>query len=256
MKQLVLQKLRSIIQNPAFYEPPANALAAMLHNSRRAEGKNGLEVELYGSAVNGFETKDSDIDCTIILPSPGAVPKEFSHLDPASYALQHFNVREKCARLRQELPKYGFQSVQVIEARIPLVKFKAPAGNFLDLKDPSDPTGTTLQKGIAIDVTVSNILGFENSKLLKAYSSCRPCRELGLFVKLWAKSRGIIDAQNGILCAICYLIFFSEPITLRFKIISSCENKFGVIIIIQTSFPEHHDYHVKFQVSFLPTSTC
>lgn len=192
MKSVILEKLRDIVGAEKFLAASGKIGQGM--KLKREE----MSVEMYGSAVNGFETKDSDIDCTLIVPAEAIQSGAFS-------------IREKCGLLRQLLPQAGFVDVQIIEARVPLVKFRAPDGNFLDIRET--PGGRKLQRGVAIDLTFNNLLGFENSKLLKSYSTCPSCRNLGVLVKVWAKSRGIIDAQNGMLSSYVYMllvIFFLQ----------------------------------------------
>ncbi|CAD7975355.1 unnamed protein product [Amoebophrya sp. A120] len=147
-------------------------------------------VELYGSSVNGFMTGDSDIDVTLLHPA-------LSHasLDPSL-------LREKCILLarccKQILPSEGFANVTVIHARIPLVKVKDYL--FDDLK-------------FNIDISFNNVLGYQNSKLLRAYANCPLCQDLGMLVKAWAKRRELIDAQNGLLSSYAYMllvIFFLQ----------------------------------------------
>ena len=137
-------------------------------------------MQMYGSAVNGFATRDSDMDCTVLCEGQ--------------------NFREVCAYLRGELPKHGFVRIQVIEARVPLIKMHAPKGNFIGW-DPNDE-----EVGLAVDISFNNVLGVENSQMLRAYGSLDICRHLGILVKIWARRRGIIDAQNGLLSSYSFML--------------------------------------------------
>ena len=67
------------------------------------------------------------------------------------------------------------------------------------------------QKEMKIDLIVNNILGVINSKFLRVYSSVLWVKNLGILVKLWGKSVGLIDKKNlssysVILMLIHYLI--------------------------------------------------
>ncbi|KAJ1448914.1 hypothetical protein M885DRAFT_415123, partial [Pelagophyceae sp. CCMP2097] len=57
---------------------------------------------------------------------------------------------------------------------------------------------TDSSTGLAMDVTVNNLLGVENSQLVGAYAAIDDRARMLLFlVKCWAKANGVGDAAAG-----------------------------------------------------------
>ncbi len=94
-KREITQRLRDIVATPEFRNNDSNDPAVTMRDGQ-------FRVELYGSAVNGFETKDSDVDCTIIHPEPEGV-----------YPNTREYIVKKCAMLKKLLPVAGFEEIQV-----------------------------------------------------------------------------------------------------------------------------------------------
>eukprot|EP00439_Symbiodinium_sp_Y106_P075322 s1547_g14.t3 len=156
----------------------------------------GARCDYFGSAVNGFETRLSDIDAVIVfskedmerlsqrngLPSPASSPALKAAAPPLQgMALARRLQKESAAvavRMMGEAlvanEEWGLEVKEMVtEARVPVLK-------------------CTSKEGVAIDITFNNLLPLYNSKLLKAYASLddRVAR-LGRLVKFWAKSRNL-----------------------------------------------------------------
>ncbi|CAE7683112.1 rrp5, partial [Symbiodinium sp. CCMP2456] len=154
----------------------------------------GAQCDYFGSAVNGFETRLSDIDAVIVfskedmerlsqrngLPSPASSPALKASAPPLKgMALARRLQKESAAvavRMMGEAlvanKEWGLEVKEMVtEARVPVLKCAS-------------------KEGVAIDITFNNLLPLYNSKLLKAYASLddRVAR-LGRLVKFWAKSR-------------------------------------------------------------------
>lgn len=78
------------------------------------------------------------------------------------------------------IPTTGrFTDVQMISARVPLLKFRDQ------------------ETGIVVDLNSQNIVGIKNTRLLKAYSESDPrVAPLILAVKRWARSNDINSAHR------------------------------------------------------------
>ena len=92
----------------------------------------------------------------------------------------------------------------ILTAKTPLITVTISERGKLDIK---------------IDIIVNNILGVINSKFLNVYASVRWVRNLGILVKLWGKTNGLIDKKAlssyaMILMLIHYLIktIYVKPI--------------------------------------------
>lgn len=163
----------------------------------------GSRAEYFGSAVNGFETNLSDIDCVVLL-SPSAAKKlledgeeqlEEDHPGTGGRrtrkieAKQAVQVLNDAIRTCPELEDVGLTVTEVIkEARVPLLKCESA-------------------EGVAIDVSFNNTLPLHNSKLLRSYAGLHEnVQLLGCLVKMWAKKRGVNDAHTGTLSGYSFVL--------------------------------------------------
>ncbi|CAE7210896.1 rrp5 [Symbiodinium necroappetens] len=179
----------------------------------------GAQCDYFGSAVNGFETRLSDIDAVIVFskedmerlsqrngPSPASSPALKASAPPfKGMALARRLQKESAAvavRMMGEAlvanKEWGLEVKEMVtEARVPVLKCAS-------------------KEGVAIDITFNNLLPLYNSKLLKAYASLddRVAR-LGRLVKFWAKSRMVNDALEGTLSSYSHcllLIHFLQSV--------------------------------------------
>lgn len=145
-------------------------------------------VCFFGSYASGLRTAGSDCDIVFI---PEDVPGQV--LDTPVMVLQKFAAA---------LPKHGYTHiVTVLQALVPLVKAVDP-------------------DGLDVDLSVANILGYHNSRLLGAY--CRldeRVARLGHLVKQWAHHYELIGSSDGhlnsygySLLAVFFLMQTSPPI--------------------------------------------
>ncbi|CAE6950399.1 URT1 [Symbiodinium natans] len=208
--------------------PNAEAEAKMERTREMFEGvvQNlfpGARCDYFGSAVNGFETRLSDIDAVVVFSKEDMEQLSNGHgrltSAASSPALKAASPSLKGMALSRRLQKesaaiavrmmgealvanedWGFEVKEMVtEARVPVLK-------------------CTSTEGVAIDITFNNLLPLYNSKLLKAYASFddRVAR-LGRLVKFWAKSRMVNDALEGTLSSYSHcllLIHFLQSIAL------------------------------------------
>ena len=69
----------------------------------------------------------------------------------------------------------------ILTAKTPLIQVKITDRGQLDMK---------------IDIIINNVLGVVNSKFLKVYAGVKWVRNLGILIKLWGKSVGLIDKNR------------------------------------------------------------
>lgn len=171
-----------------------------------AEVFAGCHPEYFGSAVNGFETSASDVDCVVRLPEEtierllsndptGAVPRPtegfYSEERRREKQAAVLAVKELSKALEEskELKGMGIMVVEVVtEARVPVLKCAST-------------------EGIAVDISFNNTLPLHNSKLLRAYADLDArIADLGRLIKHWAKQRGVNDALDGTLSSYSHVL--------------------------------------------------
>ncbi|KAL4485063.1 hypothetical protein ABPG72_014583 [Tetrahymena utriculariae] len=157
-------------------------------NLKKIIGLENVYAQPYGSLVSGFSQNDSDIDISI---NTDCYLDERAFLSLVYIFMQNYLDRNKIKYLQLELKT---------EARIPLITLVKQKENT-NLKDQT----------ISIDICINNLLGCANSKMLKVISQAHPLIEkLGIIIKYWAKSNGLISKRNlssyaFILIMICFL---------------------------------------------------
>jgi DNA polymerase sigma len=155
-------------------EPPyerKKKLAAMTHVSKHIlDASDGaLDVCLYGSAAMDLSTRDSDLDLHVI----DAVTRE--HTAAGVDAMAKLYKRVSKGELKPLLPRGR-----------PLLHMKVAVARMRF-------------KGLEIDL-VSSAQSPAKARLVNAYMRAQPrLRPLILAVKGWAKARGLVDAQRGML---------------------------------------------------------
>ncbi|CAD8053658.1 unnamed protein product [Paramecium sonneborni] len=118
----------------------------------------------FGSFCNGFHGADSDLDCVFITDS---------QLDVQSI-LRKIRQGVKEYKKSNQTPLLRFDQL-ILYAKIPLIKIYDITNN------------------VAIDLSINNINGVLNSKLLNEYSQMHPkIQQLGKLLKLWGKNQRLI----------------------------------------------------------------
>ncbi|CAD8043284.1 unnamed protein product [Paramecium primaurelia] len=118
----------------------------------------------FGSFCNGFQGTNSDLDCVFITDSDRDVQTILRNLRSA---VKQYNKIKQTPQLR-------FVDL-ILYAKVPLIK-------ILDITN-----------NVAIDLSINNINGVLNSKLLNEYSQMHPkIQQLGQLLKLWGKNQRLI----------------------------------------------------------------
>lgn len=165
-------------------------------------------VHPFGSTVNGFGAKSSDLDVLVGVPdeelsfhmayvawsrrAESATHKPAETQTPPLHFISNRNALA-CAvhQLSDFLPKVGFQIVRTLPiSRRPLVTVVDGEGKLGEC-----------------DVSVNNRLPLGNTQLLRAYSKldCR-LRPMVILIKTWAKHRRVCGADQGNLSSYAWTI--------------------------------------------------
>lgn len=154
----------------------------------------GHEPQFFGSTVNGFQHRASDIDCVILL-----APKLLEMMGTADTVEEDTpEARKRAAcvaavsELANELREGDSCGLEVIEevcnAVVPILK-------------------CTSEEGIEVDISFCNELPIHNSALLRMYADWDPrVGQLGMLVKQWARQRGVNDAKEGTLSSYGHIL--------------------------------------------------
>ncbi|XP_015912364.2 poly(A) RNA polymerase GLD2 [Parasteatoda tepidariorum] len=133
---------------------------------------SGCNVFVFGSSMTGFATKNSDADMSLIFSDAKIVQNRVVRILWELHSLfsRHQN----------------FKKLQVIRAKVSILKFKDTLSGF------------------EIDLNINNPTGIRNSQLLRSYARVDDrVRPLILAVKFWAREHDINDAKNGTLSSYC-----------------------------------------------------
>ena len=186
IKKTVDKSLEEILKMDQFTQEDKNRIKtfiSIVHEALSNISQNklkfwgNLEMICFGSFINGFSLKRSDIDCSILTNN---------YIDERQL-LYHLN------STLESLKSNGFQmnllNNKII--KIPILKINCELGDM--------------------DMAVNNVLGVANSKLLKVYSKITPkCSELGKLVKIWGKNHGLIGpsamSSYGMLLLVIYFL--------------------------------------------------
>ncbi|CAA9987799.1 conserved Plasmodium protein, unknown function [Plasmodium knowlesi strain H] len=155
-------------------------------------------VTPFGSIINGFWTRNSDIDICIQIPILLSRKDQITFLKKICLILNNFND--------------GIIE-QRFSAKVPIIHFYCKS-----LRHSFE---------LSCDISVNNILAVINSKLIQKYVSIdRRLQLMGIALKYWSKSRNINDRSKGflssfslILMIIHFLQYVAEP-----KILTSIQD--------------------------------
>ena len=133
---------------------------------------NKTHVELFGSLVSGFCKPGCDADFSLTY-------RNFSPWLQGISSVAEQDLK-RLTRVSREAGNMGMEKVRFIHARIPVVQFEDPVS------------------GIHCDISIGNLGGVENSKILAAIHNFLP-DFYGAYVHLvkeWAKRREMIDPDK------------------------------------------------------------
>ncbi|TNY18872.1 Proteophosphoglycan 5 [Rhodotorula diobovata] len=147
------------------------------HNPRAAP----LEVVPFGSIRFGLSTATSDLDLCLLDPyrPNGFEEKHFSSQAPPRALPDIYNMHRLAASLRRA----NLTDVtSIADAAVPICKFKVLIDGHV----------------IEADINTNERLGVYNSRLINSYCNLHPLvRPLSVFVKFWAKQRGLNDPSGS-----------------------------------------------------------
>ncbi len=147
------------------------------HDPRR----NPIRIEPFGSVRFGLATSSSDLDLCLFDPyrPTGFEEKTFRTNSKGEGLPEIYDMR----RLAQRLIRLGLAKVQPIPfSNVPICKFEATVDGEL----------------IQADLNTNERFGVINSRLLNAYCELnRLVRPLAVFIKFWAKQRGLNDPSGS-----------------------------------------------------------
>ncbi|GAA5855407.1 hypothetical protein JCM9279_006472 [Rhodotorula babjevae] len=147
------------------------------HNPRAAP----LEVVPFGSIRFGLSTATSDLDLCLLDPyrPNGFEEKHFSSQGPARPLPEIYNMHRIAASLRRA----NLTDVtSIADAAVPICKFKVLIDGHV----------------IEADLNTNERLGVFNSRLINSYCNLHPLvRPLSVFVKFWAKQRGLNNPSGS-----------------------------------------------------------
>lgn len=127
-----------------------------------------LKLRAFGSSVNGFGTRFSDLDISCYLES-GSREEEL---------LATQEVRETLVPMLHQDPDFQVME-EIWAARIPIVRL-------------------VYQQCLDVDLSFCNTEPFPNTKLLKTYSMLDPkVKALTVLVKLWAQGEHVCGPKEG-----------------------------------------------------------
>ncbi|SCO66873.1 conserved Plasmodium protein, unknown function [Plasmodium vivax] len=155
-------------------------------------------VTPFGSIINGFWTRNSDIDICIQIPILLSRKDQITFLKKICLILNSFND--------------GIIE-QRFSAKVPIIHFYCKS-----LRHSFE---------LSCDISVNNILAVVNSKLIQKYVSIdKRLQLMGIALKYWSKNRNINDRSKGflssfslILMIIHFLQYVTEP-----KILTSLQD--------------------------------
>ncbi|CAK85455.1 unnamed protein product (macronuclear) [Paramecium tetraurelia] len=126
----------------------------------------------FGSFCNGFHGNNSDLDCVLITDSELSTTTILRNLRKA---VQEYKYTYQTPQLQFDQLILYAKVNSITYSKVPIIKI------------------TDITNDIAIDLSINNINGVLNSKLLKEYSQIHPkIQQLGQLLKLWGKNQRLI----------------------------------------------------------------
>ncbi|KAF8822383.1 polynucleotide adenylyltransferase [Cardiosporidium cionae] len=156
----------------------------------------------FGSVVNGFWTKNSDVDLCLQLRGCFKRTDQIKALRRFAICLQTYPTSTLAARFNAKVPIiYWSPKYEDAQEMIPEILWLCfvsySHSNNMFVPDCS----------IGCDISVNNSLAIVNSKLIATYVKVDSrLKTLGIAVKTWAKSRGINDRSKGTLSSFAIIL--------------------------------------------------
>ncbi|CAD8043285.1 unnamed protein product [Paramecium primaurelia] len=142
----------------------------------------------FGSFCNGFESEIKDLDCVFLTPCDD---KPTSLLRQVQAGIRAYNEQNLIPSLKI--------NAFISHAKVPIIKLVDTTNN------------------VEIDLSVNNINGIVNSKLLYEYSQLHPkIKQMGLLLKLWGKRNRLI--KTGSLSSYGMIIFMIHFLQEKYKV--------------------------------------
>ncbi|CAK85456.1 unnamed protein product (macronuclear) [Paramecium tetraurelia] len=167
-----------------------NTLLLSLEALAKALKMTKLKGALYpfGSYCNGFGSEIKDLDCVFLTPCDD---KSSSLLRQVHAGIRDYN--------HQNLQPTLQVQAHITHAKVPIIKLVDTTNN------------------VEIDLSVNNINGIANSKLLYEYSQLHPkIKQMGLLLKLWGKRNRLI--KTGSLTSYSIIIFMIHFLQVKYKV--------------------------------------
>ncbi|CAD8061625.1 unnamed protein product [Paramecium sonneborni] len=167
-----------------------NTLNESLEALAKAIKMSKLKGTLYpfGSFCNGFGSETKDLDCVFLTPCDDK---------PSSLFRQILN----------GIRAYNQENLQpILQVKANINQAKVPILKMVDITNNVD-----------IDLSVNNINGIANSKLLYEYSQLHPkIKQTGLLLKLWGKRNRLI--KTGSLSSYSMILFLIHFLQIKYKV--------------------------------------
>jgi hypothetical protein len=168
-----LAELRPSEEDLARVQRAISSLSAML-----GELGPGWRVSPFGSAANGFSTRNSDLDVTCHRDE-GALDEEENAADRL--------LAGKVLPLLRACPKFSIVE-EILFARVPILKLR-------------------FEDDLEVDLSCNNTKPLENTRLLHAYAGFDArVRDLGIAVKTWAKAAQVSGASQSHLSSYAFTL--------------------------------------------------
>jgi hypothetical protein len=137
-----------------------------------AECANKAQMHYFGSFASGFCTRDSDADLAYTFRSYDVLLTGQPRFDDQN--------SRRLGRFSQAAVEGGMGKVRFIDCRIPVVSFEDNASD------------------VQCDVTVGNVGGVQNSKILRLVHDVHPIIAMYVHtVKAWAKAKEVIAPEKS-----------------------------------------------------------
>ncbi|CCW59830.1 unnamed protein product [Phytomonas sp. EM1] len=167
----LMASYRSSSLQPSDVETITDLKSRVLDIAIRCVNKG--HISLFGSHVSGFCKPDSDADMSLTYRNFSPWLQGIERVDDQN--------NKRLIRFAKEASAMGMENVRFIRARIPVVQF------------------VDVVSGIHCDVSIGNLGGIENSKILAAIRGIYP-DFYGAYiyaVKEWGKAREVIAPDKG-----------------------------------------------------------
>jgi DNA polymerase sigma len=129
----------------------------------------------FGSSFNAMGTTGSDLDLTLIYPQ--------------TFTVDIQDLIQKVRKLFFRTQAQVKKMVVISQARVPIIKFRDEISNY------------------ECDLSFNHAIQIKNTELLKSYAMINPrVRQLGIFIKHWAKNRKINSVNDDCISSYAWVI--------------------------------------------------